>query len=261
MCSVRRTQRAEWMWLCRAVEGVFLMCLGLEAPHDFSACKTLFLLQPSNFLCFSCSCSLCPRHPLPPGSALHFLLLHSLHSHLLFLFSDLPHPLFSAPPTPPPSLSIFSTSALPSICFILLSHLSSFCSISLIIFWLPVQLCSFLSPFPLPWPLLSPHSLSLSSHSAFSSSSCFCATLEENGLEMEKVGGSEGGRECSFCFEAVFHNEVTKNVRSSLSFSSFSDLLFSSHLLNSRAMDTLARSFRKFALTQKTVWLVTEKAL
>lgn len=74
-----------------------------------------------------------PRRLLPSGSALHFFLLllsftHSPSSSLCLALrsSSLSLSLL---------LSSFSTSALPSICFILISHLSSSRSVSLVIFF------------------------------------------------------------------------------------------------------------------------------
>lgn len=72
-----------------------------------------------------------PRHLLPSGSALHFFLLllsftHSPSSSLCLALRSSSLSLL---------LSSFSTSALPSICFILISHLSSSRSVSLVIFF------------------------------------------------------------------------------------------------------------------------------
>lgn len=114
-----------------------------------------------------------PRRLLPSGSALHFFLLllsftHSPSSSLCLALrsSSLSLSLL---------LSSFSTSALPSICFILISHLSSSRSVSLVIFfffWLPFSSALF-SPSILSLALPSPpfSFLSLSSRSALSSSS------------------------------------------------------------------------------------------
>lgn len=72
-----------------------------------------------------------PRRLLPSGSALHFFLLllsftHSPSSSLCLALRSSSLSLL---------LSSFSTSALPSICFILISHLSSSRSVSLVIFF------------------------------------------------------------------------------------------------------------------------------
>lgn len=112
-----------------------------------------------------------PRRLLPSGSALHFFLLllsftHSPSSSLCLALRSSSLSLL---------LSSFSTSALPSICFILISHLSSSRSVSLVIFfffWLPFSSALF-SPSILSLALPSPpfSFLSLSSRSALSSSS------------------------------------------------------------------------------------------
>lgn len=112
-----------------------------------------------------------PRRFLPSGSALHFFLLllsftHSPSSSLCLALRSSSLSLL---------LSSFSTSALPSICFILISHLSSSRSVSLVIFfffWLPFSSALF-SPSILSLALPSPpfSFLSLSSRSALSSSS------------------------------------------------------------------------------------------
>lgn len=158
-----------------------------------------------------------PRRLLPSGSALHFFLLllsftHSPSSSLCLALrsSSLSLSLL---------LSSFSTSALPSICFILISHLSSSRSVSLVIFFFflaSLQLCSFLSQHPLSRSALSSLlvSLSLLSLCPLFLLFCSCATLKKMDCRRRERKGGVRLNVFAFCVEMLFHDKGTKDARS-----------------------------------------------